>query len=64
MPTYSYKCENCNERTEAVQSIHDAPLTHCLKCNGNVIRLITSDVSIQFKGAGFYCNDTNTNSNN
>ena len=58
MPTYTYRCKSCNELTEINQSIHDLPLTHCLKCNGQINRIITSAVSIQFKGSGFYCNDS------
>lgn len=58
MPTYTYRCQGCNEVTEVKQSIQDLPLTHCLKCNGQINRIITADVSIQFKGSGFYCNDS------
>ena len=57
MPIYTYRCESCNELTEVHQSIHDLPLTHCLKCNGQANRIISSNISIQFKGSGFYCND-------
>ncbi|MEK9727188.1 MAG: FmdB family zinc ribbon protein [Candidatus Margulisiibacteriota bacterium] len=58
MPTYVYRCNACGVQTEIKQSIHDAPLTHCLKCNGKANRIITSAISIQFKGSGFYCNDS------
>ncbi|MGA0241917.1 MAG: FmdB family zinc ribbon protein [Candidatus Marinamargulisbacteria bacterium] len=57
MPTYTYRCESCCTVTEAVQSMQDPPLTHCLKCNGPSHRIISGDISIQFKGSGFYCND-------
>ena len=57
MPKYSYRCKSCQAITEVNQSFDDAPLTHCLKCNGEANRIITSDISIQFKGTGFYCND-------
>ena len=53
MPTYTYRCKTCNEVTEVNQSIHDEPLTHCLKCNGEANRIITSNISIQIKGSGF-----------
>ncbi len=58
MPTYTYRCQTCKETTEVNQSIHDTPLTYCLKCNGEANRIITSDISIQFKGSGFYCTDS------
>jgi putative FmdB family regulatory protein len=58
MPTYTYRCNACNEVTEVNQSIHDIPLSHCIKCNGATNRIITSDFSIQFKGSGFYCTDS------
>jgi len=58
MPTYTYRCKTCNEVTEIKQSIKDEPLTHCLKCNGEANRIITSNISIQFKGSGFYCTDS------
>ncbi|MEC8678526.1 MAG: FmdB family zinc ribbon protein [Candidatus Margulisiibacteriota bacterium] len=58
MPTYTYRCKTCNEVTEVKQSINDEPLTHCLKCNGEANRIITSNISIQFKGSGFYCTDS------
>ena len=58
MPTYVYRCESCKEKTEVYQSIHDEPMSHCLKCNGKANRIITSEFSIQFKGTGFYCTDS------
>ena len=58
MPTYTYRCQSCEELTEVKQSMHEKPITHCLKCNGETNRIITSDISIQFKGTGFYCTDT------
>ena len=58
MPIYTYRCKSCEDLTEVKQSNHEAPMTHCLKCNGEANRIITSDISIQFKGTGFYCTDT------
>lgn len=59
MPTYQYRCNACNEKTEVVQSITEEPLKYCLKCNGTINRIISSDISIQFKGSGFYCTENN-----
>ena len=56
MPIYEYKCSQCNERHEIIQSINDAPLTHCPKCAGEMKKLFSSP-AIQFKGSGFYKTD-------
>ena len=58
MPIYTYRCKTCKTTTEVKQSITEAPLTHCLKCNGEANRIITNSLSIQFKGSGFYCTDS------
>ena len=59
MPIYQYRCKSCNEITEFNQSIHDEVLTECIRCNGKINRIISSDISIQFKGSGFYCTENN-----
>ena len=56
MPIYEYQCNQCSERHEIIQSISDAPLTHCPKCGGEMRKLISSP-AIQFKGSGFYKTD-------
>lgn len=56
MPIYEYQCSQCKERHEIIQSISDAPLTHCPKCGGEMKKLISSP-AIQFKGSGFYKTD-------
>lgn len=56
MPIYEYKCTQCNERHEIIQSINDDPLAHCPKCGGDMKKLISSP-AIQFKGSGFYKTD-------
>jgi putative FmdB family regulatory protein len=57
MPTYEYVCKNCGERLEAVQSFHDAALTTCPRCAGELKKVFGS-VGIVFKGSGFYKNDS------
>jgi len=57
MPVYEYKCKACGYRFEAEQSISEDPLTECPKCGGEIFRLIGS-VGVQFKGGGFYINDS------
>jgi putative FmdB family regulatory protein len=56
MPIYEYQCKECKERHEIIQSISDAPLTHCPKCGGEMRKLVSSP-AIQFKGSGFYKTD-------
>lgn len=58
MPTYEYKCTNCEYKFDVWQSIKDDPLTECPECNGKVQRLISKNVNIAFKGSGFYVTDS------
>ena len=53
MPTYTYRCNTCNEVTEINQSIHDLPLTHCLKCNGESNQLLHQTLAFNLKGLVF-----------
>ncbi len=58
MPTYRYKCDACNQECEVEQKISEQPLTECPKCHkGACKRIPAKDVSIQFKGTGFYKTD-------
>ncbi|MDQ1688722.1 MAG: hypothetical protein QOK42_1697 [Frankiaceae bacterium] len=61
MPTYQYTCKACGEPLEAVQSFHDAPLTECPHCGGE-LRKVFSSVGVVFKGSGFYRNDSRSTS--
>jgi putative FmdB family regulatory protein len=57
MPTYQYRCTNCDEDLEVVQSFSDDPLTECPTCGGR-LRKVFSPVGIVFKGTGFYKTDS------
>jgi putative FmdB family regulatory protein len=57
MPLYEYHCKECGIRFERTQSFHDAPLTHCPECDGEVHRVI-GPTGVIFKGSGFYVTDT------
>jgi putative FmdB family regulatory protein len=57
MPTYEYRCTNCDEDLEVVQSFSDDPLTECPACGGR-LRKVFSPVGIVFKGTGFYKTDS------
>src|SRR5216684_1672204 len=56
MPLYEYQCTQCGERREILQKFSDPPLSHCLKCGGDMKKLQSSP-AIQFKGSGFYKTD-------
>jgi putative FmdB family regulatory protein len=57
MPTYEYRCRDCGEPLEVVQSFHDAPLEVCPTCGGS-LRKVFGAVGISFKGSGFYKTDS------
>ena len=64
MPTYDYRCEDCNESFEIKQSMSDAKLESCPKCKGEKFkRLVGKGAHIQFKGTGFYETDYKRNGN-
>jgi putative FmdB family regulatory protein len=52
MPTYEYRCRECGELLEVVQSFSDDPLTECPRCSGP-LRKVFNSVGISFKGSGF-----------
>ena len=58
MPTYEYRCTNCEEHLEVVQSFSDEPLTKCPNCGKKTLRKVFSPVGIVFKGSGFYKTDS------
>ncbi len=58
MPTYDYRCENCEHEFEAFQSMKARPLRKCPQCGKNKVkRLIGTGAAIIFKGSGFYQTD-------
>ena len=57
MPTYDYKCTECNYTFEVFQRMSDEPLKKCPKCNGVLKRLIGAGAGPIFKGSGFYQTD-------
>lgn len=62
MPTYDYKCTNCNYTFEYFQPMTAEPLTECPKCKGIVKRIIGTGAGPIFKGSGFYQTDYKSNS--
>lgn len=61
MPTYDYKCLNCNSSFEVFQKMNDEPIKNCPKCGGKVKKLIGTGLSPIFKGSGFYQTDYKSN---
>lgn len=57
MPTYEYRCADCGEHIEVVQSFSDDPLTTCGLCQGE-LKKVFHPVGVVFKGSGFYVNDS------
>ncbi|HSM54797.1 MAG TPA: FmdB family zinc ribbon protein [Candidatus Sulfomarinibacteraceae bacterium] len=57
MPTYVYKCDNCEYSFEARQRMTDDPLTDCPQCEEASVRRVINNVGVVFKGKGFYVTD-------
>ena len=57
MPTYEYRCKECGNELEIVQSFTDDALTTCEACGGP-LRKVFGNVGIAFKGSGFYKTDS------
>jgi len=57
MPTYSYRCTECGNAFDAVQSFTDDALTECPACGGR-LRKIFAAVGVTFNGSGFYRTDS------
>jgi putative FmdB family regulatory protein len=61
VPTYEYRCKECGNELEVVQSFTDDALTTCERCGGP-LRKVFGNVGIAFKGSGFYKNDSRSSS--
>jgi len=58
MPTYEYRCDDCQHEFEQFQSIKARPIRKCPECGKlGVQRLIGAGAGIIFKGSGFYQTD-------
>jgi putative FmdB family regulatory protein len=58
VPTYVYKCAECNLTFEKDQKITDDPTTECESalCDGKVHR-VPQPVGVAYKGSGFHTTD-------
>lgn len=59
MPTYTYRCNNCEYQFDIKQRMAEDPLTDCPECKTeNTLRKVLNSVGIVFKGSGFYVTDS------
>ena len=57
MPTYGYRCPNCDHEYEKLQKMSDRSKVACPECATPGERLISGGAGIVFKGSGFYETD-------
>jgi putative FmdB family regulatory protein len=63
MPTYEYKCGNCQEVVEIFQSITASPVRKCPQCGKlKLKRMLGTGAGLIFKGSGFYETDYRSDS--
>jgi putative FmdB family regulatory protein len=56
VPTYDYRCDQCDRTFEVRQRISAEPLTTCERCGGPIRRLLAAAPFI-LKGGGWYVTD-------
>ena len=61
MPTYSYRCTECDNAFDIHQAFTEDSLTVCPACGG-VLRKVFSAVGVTFNGSGFYRTDSRSGS--
>lgn len=57
MPTYEYKCSNCNHEFEEIQKVDDPTLSSCPECQKTTLERVIAARPIIFKSKGFYKTD-------
>ena len=57
MPTYEYRCRDCDHQFDIQQSFSDDALEVCPSCGQASLKKVYGNVGISFKGSGFYKND-------
>jgi putative FmdB family regulatory protein len=58
VPTYSYRCANCDFAFDQHQEFTDDSLTLCPNCGQPQLRKVFNAIGVSFKGSGFYRNDS------
>jgi len=61
VPTYSYRCTQCDTAFDIQQAFTDHSLTVCPTCEGK-LRKVFSSIGVTFSGSGFYSNDSKSDS--
>ena len=57
MPTYSYRCTECDTAFDIQQAFTDDALTECPTCAGR-LRKVYNSIGVTFNGSGFYRTDS------
>ena len=57
MPTYAYRCAECDHAFDIYQSFSDDALTECPECGGR-LRKVFGSLGVTFNGSGFYRTDS------
>ena len=57
MPTYSYRCTECDTAFDIQQTFTDDALTECPTCQGR-LRKVYNSIGVTFNGSGFYRTDS------
>lgn len=58
MPTYSYRCANCDHAFDQYQAFTDDTLIICPNCGEPQLRKVFNSIAVSFTGSGFYRNDS------
>jgi len=58
VPTYSYRCANCDFAFDQYQAFTDESLTVCPNCGQSQLRKVFNSIGVSFTGSGFYRNDS------
>ena len=62
MPTYTYRCGNCDQPFDLVQRFNDPDPNICPNCGfENSLKRVYKPVGVVFKGSGFYATDNKSN---
>ncbi|MDZ4723075.1 MAG: zinc ribbon domain-containing protein [candidate division Zixibacteria bacterium] len=62
MPTYEYRCLDCEHKFEEIQTMSAPAIEICPKCGGKAQRHISGGAGLIFKGSGFYITDYRSDS--
>jgi len=61
VPTYAYRCSDCDHAFDIYQQFSDDALTVCPECGGT-LRKVFGSLGVTFNGSGFYRTDSRSGS--